>query len=161
MRFGKKGTESQMWPVDTEMWWLILCIALGVVAIFFVFIISKAGAEQAKINENLEALNLMKRFFESPNCFAYDRGGIASGVIDAEKFNEERLSSCYKINENLFPAFRITLISESAKISKSIKTKNWNENREAEEKKSPRDVLIYSGGKINNGAMLIEIQNLQ
>ena len=162
MKFYKKGTASEMWAPDTIIFWLIFGVVLGFVAIFFVFIISKTGAEQARINGNIESLNLVQRFLESPNCFIYDKEGvIMNRVIDIEKFTENRINSCYNLNENLFPAFRITLSSESAKISKTIKTKNWNDNREAEEKKSPKDVLIYSEGKTNNGAMLIEIQNLQ
>ncbi len=161
MNFGKKGSESQLWPIHTEPWWLLFCFVLTVAAIGFVFTVSKAGAEQSKIKENLESFILMQRFFESPACFVYEKGAIMNArSIDAEKFTEENLNSCYEPNENAAPAFRITLISDTAKISKVISTRNWNQNRQSEESKS-KDVPVYSGGKTSNGAMMIEIQNLQ
>lgn len=160
MKFYKKGTESEMWPPHKIMFWLIFGVGLGLIAIFFVIIVSKAGSEQAKISGNIESLYLMQRFLKSPSCFAYDKEGIfMSGVIDSEKFTEERLNNCYKINEKLFPAFRITLSSESAKISNTIKTKNWNDNRNFELRKV-KDVLVYLGNSLYNGELLIEVQNV-
>ena len=161
MKLGKKGSESQIWPVYTQVWWLILSFALGLVAIYFLFTVSKAGAEQSKIKENLESFGIAKRFFESPACFVYDKDGIISaGLIDSEKFTQERLNGCYETNENTAPAFKITLKSDTAKINRMISTKNWNQNRESEESKS-KDVRVYSGGRAYNGGMQIEIQNLQ
>ena len=159
----KKGTAaSEMWAPDTILFWIIFGIVLGFVAIFFVVTISKIGFEQAKINENLESLFLMQRFLKSQDCFAYSKEGTLSrAVIDADKFTEEMLSSCYIIAENTLPAFRLTLSLESAGISKAIKTKNWNDNRPFEEKKTPKNVVVHSGNKLQNGEILVEIQNLR
>lgn len=164
MKFNKRGMASEMFAPDTIIFWLIFGVILGFVAMFFVLIVSKAGSEQARINENLESLNLVQRFFKSPECFIYSKEGISmTRVIDAGKFTEENLNRCYKINENLFPAFRITLSSDSAKISKSIKTNNWNDNRESEERywKTQRDIFVYSQDRLYKGSILIDIQNVQ
>ena len=161
MRVNKKGTASEMFAPDTIIFWLIFGVVLGFVAIFFVIIISKTGSEQARISENLEMLNLISRFLESPNCFIYDKDGVLlNNVIDVDKFNDDRLSSCYKTIDNTFPAFRIILNSETAKISKTIKTKNWNDNRGTEMPLKPKNAALYSEGKIYNGEMTFEIQNV-
>lgn len=161
MKLNKKAS-SEMWAPDTILFWIIYGIALAFVALFFVLTISKIGSEQAKINGNIESLNLMQRLFKSPDCFAYNKDDILKiRVIDADKFNEEKLNSCYKITDNTVSAFRLTLASYTTNIHNIIQTKNWNDNREFEEKKTPKDVLVYSQGKLYNGEITIEIQNLQ
>jgi len=102
MKFGKKGTASEMWAPDTILFWIIYGVVVGFVAVFFVILVSKMGFEQAKINENLESLNLMQRFFTSPSCFVYSKEGlILSKAIDVDKFSEEVINSCYHINKNI------------------------------------------------------------
>ena len=110
MKLGKKGTAaSEMWAPDTIIFWLIFGVVLGFAAIFFVLIISKIGSEQAKINENIESLFLMERLLKSPDCFAYFKDGVLIKSIDADKFTDEQLDSCYTINENTIPAFKLIL----------------------------------------------------
>ena len=155
---GRKASE--MWPADTILFFIMFGIVLGLTSVLFVFVISKTGAERAKIYENLETLNVMQRFIKSPDCFVYSKDGtILYGVIDYEKFNEQRLNTCYDIKNYNFPAFRLRLISDS--FSDSIKTINWNENRELEEKRTPRAVMIYFQGKLQKGRIEVEIQNLK
>lgn len=163
MRFGKKGTAaSEMWAPDTIIFWIIFGIVLGFVAIIFVLIISKSGAEKAKIYENLESFNLMQRFLKSPNCFVFEKDEIFSvGIIDYDKFNEQRLSSCYKTDQSTFPAFRLILSSDTGDIFKTIKTSNWNDNRNFEEKTTPKSVMIYSQDKFLKGKIEIEVQNVR
>lgn len=155
---GKKASE--MWPADTILFFIMFGIVLGITSVLFVFVISKTGAEKAKIYENLETLNVMQRFMKSPDCFVYSKdGAILYDVIDYEKFSEQRLNACYDVKNYNFPAFRLRLISDS--FSDSIKTINWNENREFEEKRIPRTVMIYFQGKLQKGRIEIEIQNLK
>lgn len=157
----KKGsTEQEFWPSGTIIWWIIFGIALGFLVVFLATTVSKFGLEQAKIKENVETFLLMQRFLKSPNCFVYDKGEIFSTAIDVDKFSEERLRNCYIADGN-FPAFKITLSSDKAKIEKTVKTKNWNDNRDFEEKKSLKDFLVYSQDKQHNGEIVIEIQNLR
>jgi len=163
MKFNKKGTAaSEMWPADKILFWLIFGVALGFSIIYFNITLAKDAAAQSKINENIESLNLMQRFLESPDCFIYNKEGLLlNNVIDVDKFSEERLNNCYRIIDNTFPAFRITLNSKTAEISKVIKTKNWNDNREFEGEIAPKEIGVYSEDKIQNGEVVIEIQNMR
>lgn len=157
---GKRASE--MWTADTILFFIIFGIVLGFTSVLFVFVISKTGAERAKIYENLETLNIMQRFLKSPDCFVYSKDGtILYGVIDFEKFNKQQLNACYDTKNYNFPAFKLKLTSNSGELSSSINTLNWNENREFEEKRSPRGLMIYFQGKLQKGRMEIEIQNLK
>ncbi|MEK6984467.1 MAG: hypothetical protein AABX33_07880 [Nanoarchaeota archaeon] len=162
MNFGKKGSESEMWTSDTVLMWIVFGVVLGFTAVVFVLIISHSGAEKAKIYENLESLTLIQRFFTSPNCFIYESEGIMlPRAIDFEKFTEQRLNSCYNINQNNFPAFRLTLFLDTLIMSKTIKTSNWNDNRNFEEKTVPRNIAVFYQSKWQNGRVEIEIQNIR
>lgn len=159
---GKKGSESEMWTSDTIIFWMIFGFVMTFVAIIFVFIISKSGAEKASIYENLEVFNNLQRFLKSPECFVRDKDKIiAVGLIDYEKFNDERLNNCYMPNQNDFPAFKLTLISDDGMIYNSIKTRNWNSNRNFEEKMLPKDIIIFYQDKLHKGRMEIEAQNVR
>ena len=161
MKIGKKGiAASEMWAPDTIIFWLIFGIVLGITAIFFILIVAKIGTNQAQISDNIESLFLMQRFFKSSSCFAYLKENVLlNGAIDADKFSEERLNDCYKVNEKTMPAFRLTLSLDSATIFKTIKTSNWNDNRPSEEKEAPKNVIVYFQEKPYNGDITIEIQN--
>lgn len=160
MNLGKKGAASEMWAPDTILFWILFGIIVGLSAMFFVITLSKIGSEQAKINKNIELSNLIPRFLKSPSCFVYEGEGITlERVIDADKFNEERLDNCYETNGNPFPAFRITLHSDTAKLDKTLKTRNWNDNREAEERQLPFSTLLHSENKTHNGEIIVEVQN--
>mgnify|MGYP001578888256 FL=1 len=135
---GKKASE--LWVANKILFWIIFGLVLGLSSITFVYTISKTGAERAVIYENIESLNLLQRFLKSPDCFIYNKeGNPLYGVIDYEKFTEERLNTCYSFKQGNPPAYRITLTSETGDIAKIIKTVNWNENRNFEEKRSPKN----------------------
>jgi len=160
MKFGKRGTASEMWAPGKIIFWIIFDIMLGLTAVFFIIIVSKFGSGQATIQKNVESLNLMQRFFKSPGCFVYDKENLMR-VIDADKFNEQQLNNCYIINNNGMPAFKLNLKSEKAGVDKTAKTSNWNDNIGYEERKAPQNMLVYSNGKLYNGELIIEMQNIR
>ena len=160
MKFGKKGTASEMWAPDTIIFWVIFGIMLGLTAVFFIIVVSKFGSGQATIQGNVESLNLMQRFFKLPSCFAYDKE-VLIRAIDADKFNEQQLNSCYVVNSKGLPAFKLNLKSEKGGVDKTAKTSNWNDNIGYEERKAPQNMLVYSNGKLYNGELIIEMQNIR
>lgn len=162
MRFNKKAVAaSEMFAPDTIIFWIIFGVVLGFVAIIFVLLVSKSGAEKAKIYENLETLNLMQRFLKSPDCFIYSENGRAfTSQIGFDKFTDGRLNSCYSTSSKEMPAFRIILSSDIEDLNKAIKTTNWNENRNYEEKVS-REVQIVWQNKVQNGNIEVQVQNVR
>lgn len=161
MRFNKKAVAaSEMFAPDTIIFWIIFGVVLGFVTIIFVLLVSKSGAEKFKIYENLESLNLIQRFLKSPDCFIYlENGRTFTNQIDFEKFSDERLNSCYTSSKEM-PAYKIILNSNIEDLNKVIKTKNWNDNRNYEERIS-KEVLIIRQNEIQKGNMEIEVQNVR
>ena len=156
-----KKSESQMWAPDTAIFWIIYGIILGFVAVFFVIIVAKTGSEQVTIYGNLESMYLSQRFLKSPDCFFYNNDGILmANVIDAKKFNSEHVNSCYDPKDSGMAAFRITLNSPSIASFDPLMTKNWNSNLGYELRLSPYNVLVYADGKLYNGEITIEMQNI-
>lgn len=157
--FQSKKGMAENWPADTMIWWIVFCIVAGFTAVFFLLIVSRTGSEQATIHGDIELKYIMQRFFTSPTCFVLDKEGITSiRTIDIEKFNEDRLENCYRINDNRFPAFRLTLSSISPLVNKVIKTKNWLDGRSYNQKISQDDIVVYSNGELIKGEFEIEIQ---
>ena len=162
-RFNKKGTAgSENWMADYILFAIIYIFFVGLTAVWFSVAISNNVFAKTKIYENLESFSLVQRFIKSPECFILSKDKVVSNnVIDAGKFDEQRLNSCYSISDSNIPAFKLRLISANAGINKEIKTANWNNNRPFEERKNPRQVLVYSEDKIYNGELTIEMQNVR
>lgn len=161
----KKGTAgSQNWVMDTFGFYIIFIFIVSLAAIFFAYSISGKASTKTKINEEVEHLNLIQRFLESPECFIMDSESILLyNIIDVNKFSEGRLNSCYQLSNGNYLAFKLRLKSTSPAIfyEKEIQTSNWNSNRPFEKRMAPKQVLISSEGKKANGELTIEIQNLQ
>jgi hypothetical protein len=152
----KKATE--LWAADTFLWWIVFIIAVGFAAIGFSIFTYQIGSQQAQIRENLESYYAMQRFIKSPECFAYNPEGIiVPNAIDSAKFTESILQKCYDSESAKMPAFRLTLTG----MPTPIMTKNWNDKRQSELELKPTSVSTYSKGKISDGELKIEIQNLQ
>src|SRR3989338_5967194 len=155
----KRGTAgSQNWPTELFGFYLPFIFVVSLAAILFAFSITNKASAKTRISEDVEILNLMQRFLESPDCFIMiSESIVSSGVIDASKFNEDRLNSCYKVGNANYIAFKLRLKSTSQlAYEKEIRGINWNDNRPPEKKMS-RQVLIFLEGKTVNGELSIEI----
>lgn len=157
----KKGSAaSEMWAPDTIVFWILYGLGLAFAAVYFVLILSKLGSEQTVIHENIDNLIFEQRFLKSQDCFLLnDDGVVRMGIVDSDKFNEQKLNSCYGQIMKAFPDFRLTLNSDFIKLTKTIKTTNWDDNKEFDERKAPIDVLTYYNNKLYNGELTIELQN--
>lgn len=156
-----RKAESQMWAPDTVLFWIFYGIILGFAAVFFVIIVAKTGSEQATIYGNLESMYLSQRFLKSPDCFIYNNDDILmANVLDSNKFNSEHINNCYDPKSSGMVAFRITLNSPSIASFEPLMTKNWNPNTGYELRLSPYNVLVYANGKLHNGEITIEMQNI-
>lgn len=159
----KRGTAgSQNWTMDVFGFYIIFIFIVSLAAVFFAYSISGKASAKTAISEDVEILNLMQRFLESPECFVMSSESIvSSGIIDAAKFNQDRLNSCYKVGNANYIAFKLGLKSTSQlAYEKEIRGMNWNDNRPPEKKVS-KQVIIFLEGKTVNGEISIEIQNIR
>ena len=152
-----KHKKSDLWSIDYMVWAGILGIMVGFAAIFFVILIGKTGSEQAEVSSNIEAFLLKQRFYKSSECFVSSEN--LRGIIDIAKFNSQNMNKCYSIIDKTMPAFRLTMNSDGIN-QLQIKTDNWDENKQFQDKEI-KQILLYSGGEIKIGEMIIETQNFQ
>ena len=74
--------------------WLYRAVALAVVFILMVLIIRIPINTNTDIND-LEHSVLKQRLIYDKNCLAYEDERVYPGVIDLNKFNQERINKCF------------------------------------------------------------------
>lgn len=155
----KKASEN--W-VPTDMPFLIIfVIVLGISLAILLIIMNILILRSTLIPKNVEEFILIERFYNSPNCFAYQDENswrVYSKLIDLEKFrNKEIMQRCFP-STNFKYAFKFELeyIENQEKVITS--TPNWVEisNFRLEQK----NVLVYFNNKIKNAKLSIFIQNV-
>ncbi|MCX6711968.1 MAG: hypothetical protein NT139_02960 [Candidatus Woesearchaeota archaeon] len=98
----KKGTSVTFYELIIWIWRIVfLIIVIG----GFVYIINLYETREIKV-QDLELNLIGLRTYYSGDCFAYkENNRVYTGIIDFNKFNEERLSNClagnYLIKLNL------------------------------------------------------------
>jgi len=126
--------------------------------ILLFFIISKETISIADIPKGLEEYVFIQRFLSSQDCFAYqdkETLRIYPGIIDLEKFKQERLEDkednlCYKFKKDV-PEFRLKIndkIIQTSDNFDSIKKKNTIK----------KSILIFKEGKFENAGLEIQYE---
>jgi hypothetical protein len=102
------------------IYWTIAIIVITIVIFAFVMILSQYQGNLTKVPPRLKAELISLRFVNAPECFAYrDEIKVYPGVIDMDKFNEERLSGCYQSGST--QNFNFQLVLED----KTLETDEW------------------------------------
>jgi len=155
----RKGSEN--WPMDTVPFYIPFTIVLSIAGILFFIFVYKQGYEQSVIPPSIERDGLLLRFTESQECFAYYKDNVfAAHLIDLEKFSQAKLDSCYDTNSKKKPAFKISIVAFGSDFGiPPIATKNYDVNRQPEEKPAPVDVTLLHQNKLYRGEMRFEVQN--
>ena len=107
--------KKAFYAADTAPFYAIFAIVVSVLFIFFTLILSHYTENTAEIPKNLEPYLLSQRFLRSPECFTYEdiSGRSYSNVIDPTKFTQDRLNTCYNLEDQEAPAFKLTLNKET------------------------------------------------
>ncbi|MBN2420812.1 hypothetical protein JXB27_00875 [Candidatus Woesearchaeota archaeon] len=144
---------------------------IGGKALFFVFalifftalffgikwIIFDLDAATLFAHDNAYIDSYVERFVGTSGCFAHvdsQTGNIYSGIIDASKFTQDRLNSCYLENSGSPYEFFLTLQYNG------IEEKIASENYKIRDKEYPILVLVYDGGKMYSGKLLVGVGGL-
>lgn len=160
MRLAKNKRASENW-IPTDMPFLVLfVIVLGISLVALIIVINLFISRSTEIPKNIEEFILLERFYNSPNCFAYqdrDTGRIYSNLVDLEKFrNKDIMAGCFPTNNHKY-SFKFQLENEeTGKLTAS--TPNWIENSNF--RYEQKNVLFYSDNKIKNAKLLIFIQDV-
>src|SRR3989344_1588865 len=140
-------------PITSKV---IAYIIFGFIFVAFclllLYIITVEITNVAEIPGGLESYIFIQRFLNSPDCFAYqekDTLRIYPGIIDLERFAQENLDKCYKIESYMYaPGFKLTI------NDKTIQSSNF----EFSKQKTARNILIFKEGKFENAKLYIEYE---
>lgn len=151
---GKKGEGGF---VDSMPFYVIFVIVVGVLILIFSIITQWYTADRYALLEGLEQDILTRRFLSS-TCF----GAIDllpsrdAPVLDWERFDRQHLDYCYSLNTTApFFAYRLSLSYDTSE--KSITTTNWNDQRNARERKQV-PVRVLRDGAVKDSKLIIEVQ---
>src|SRR3989344_5013202 len=75
------------------MMWGLRIIFVIVVVLLVVFAVNTHSTRDINIKA-IEGDVILKRIFYSADCFAYEDARTHVGIIDIEKFNDERMKKC-------------------------------------------------------------------
>ncbi len=134
----------------------IIIYGFVLTAIVFAFIVFAYSFRTPYVPKDLDMMLLSERFTNT--CFPYqdpDTMRLYPGTIDISAFTKERLDSCFYLEDDVTArAFLLKL--DYGTESKTIKTKNWIDNKNFGT--ITRNVLVYSGGKSRMGIIRIAYQ---
>lgn len=156
----KKSKENRKGQVLMESVFMLVAMVVFVglflwLGFVFVTYSNRATAVPSQLQAELVSL----RFTNNPDCFAYvdeNTGRIYSGIIDLNKFNEEKMNSCYKTGDlqGLFSFnFRLNL-TESRKEVVS------DRYRYRDDFSILKEVLVKEDNKLRKDQMVIYVQKI-
>ena len=81
-----------------QIYWMIAGVLITTTIIAFALIMSGYQRRLVEVPQELRAELISLRFVNTPECFTYQdpiTGRIFPGIIDVNKFTQERLDKCY------------------------------------------------------------------
>ena len=154
----KKATEN--WAPRSTIFFMIFVIVLGFSTVIFLLITNSFILKDIEIPKYVEEHILSERFYNSPECFAYqdESGRVYPKVIDWNKFSDKsRMEKCLSLN-NFKYAFKLELEDQSTSGKASVTTSNWVNN--VNFRLDIKNAFVYYQGKIINKQLFIYVQNV-
>jgi len=155
----KKGAENWV-PADMPFL-IIFAIVLGFSLAILLIIMNIFISISTQIPRNVEGSILIQRFYNSPNCFAYqdeNNGRVYSNLIDLEKFkNKDIMDKCFH-SSNYPYSFKFELEAPENLEKITTSTPNWIENSNF--RFEQKNVLVYFNNKIKSAKLSIFIQSV-
>ena len=150
----KKGVSVTFYELIIWIWRIVFLI---IVIAGFVYIINLYETREIKV-QNLELNLIGLRSYYSGDCFAYvENNRIYTGIIDINKFNEERLGNClagnYLIKLTLQNKNKILFLNKQDFEYKEQFCKF--ENFYCSERK--QYVLVNDNGKLEQDILIIKV----
>jgi hypothetical protein len=166
MRFlkSKKAQDEGEGIMMTSKWalYMVLAIVIPLMGMVFAMYITGYQIQENSYLDDVENKIVQARFFNSPDCFAYQdsvTGRTYPGMIDLEKFKQDRLDRCYIVPGNFVNAcFKIELVDlDTGDKLGNIETSNFPKCiMMYSTKRLPNYVTIKKGEEIRSGIMFIE-----
>lgn len=148
----KKAQESAFEVANKTVFFMIMAVVLGGLAIFFFWAISEYERQLAHVSPAAQAEFLTLRFTHSADCFAYhdpETKQIYPDIIDLQKFTAETLSHCYVSADR--KAFNFQLVLDD----KTIATDYWVGVKAFT---LYRPVMVKEGNQLKRTRLTINVQ---
>jgi hypothetical protein len=162
----KTNKKGQFDVVRKSIFWLIIGVAVTMAIFAFAMILASYSNRITTIPPEFEAEVISLRFTNIPECFTYQDSitkRVYPGIIDLEKFTQERLNDCYRTE--VHKGFKT--------LNFGIKIQGYNPINDYGEEvllmtnnyfnKNDftifKEILVLSDGKLSNGRMVIFVQN--
>ena len=159
MKILRNTKASENWAPGSMPYFIIFVIILGFSTVVFLMIINSFLAGRIDIPKNVEERILMERFYNSPDCFAYEDEKIRTylNTIDWNKFKSNAvIDKCLPSIGSKY-SFKLELDNPEGIGRLSVTTTNWAGG--ADFRLEQRDVFVYYNNKIQNGRLSIFIQD--
>ncbi len=153
----KSLNKRASYELRKSIYWGIALFVIVIVAFAYMWVIASYESRVTAVSPKLKAELIALRFTNIGDCFAYvdpftER--TYPGVIDVEKFTEERLFTCYHTDpEEGFKEYNFLLKLEQN--NKSIKTNNYFQRDDFTLRK---DVVVKEENNFRKDRLLIFVQ---
>ncbi|HJN56348.1 MAG: hypothetical protein QF436_03105 [Candidatus Woesearchaeota archaeon] len=155
-RYKKGAMVMTEWP-----FWMMFIVAVGITTVVVVYIgnffVTEAAEIPAKVEEELI---ILPRFFNLPECFAYEgNSSVRTGIIDLSKFKQETFEDgrCFPRSKVKY-GYSLSLEIPGRKLG-PIKTFNWAEGFAGRE--IIKDITVMDNDIEYNGKLMIGIKNVE
>jgi hypothetical protein len=148
-----------------QMYWGIAAFMVVIAALILVFaILPRYQQSLVEVPQELRAELISLRFVNTPECFTYQdqvTGRIFAGVIDLQKFTQERMDQCYRTEpEKGFKDFNFALELEGYTPTLDGKKKLLMSNNFFNKVDFTlyKQVLVRNGQVLEPARMIIHVQ---
>ncbi|MBU0470181.1 MAG: hypothetical protein KKA62_05655 [Nanoarchaeota archaeon] len=142
------------------IYWMIAAVVITAVLFAFAVSIANYKNKVTLVPEELQAELIALRFANVGECFALQdqaTGKVSAGIIDFDKFTEERLNECYPLPSDISHTeynFRLLLTD----AGKEITTLDYaNRDKFSFDK----EVLVSNDGKLSKDRLIVYVQDLR
>ena len=162
MRLSKNKKAAENWIPDTMPFFILFIIVVGFGVAILLIMMNYFAAKQVQIPKGVEESILIERFYNSPECFAYNDeeiGRTYQKIIDLDKFrNQDVMNKCI-IHNNLKFAFKLELEDTESKEKTITTTPNWISA--SKYSLTQKNIFINHNDNKKNGKLLVLVQNVQ
>jgi hypothetical protein len=155
-KINKKGEANDANIPAVVMYYMFASLIIVVLIFGFASILIGWQNQVAGFPSELKAETIALRFTQNSDCFAYsgESGNVYPGIIDLEKFTEERINECYSTGEDGgdYFQFELYLPDFELRILSDNKYKNLIDYT------FEKQILVYHEGKFVPTNLFIYVQ---
>jgi hypothetical protein len=154
--------KAQFEPARKTVFFMVMGVVIAMIVMVFAINLAVYKNNQTKLPSEVKSEIIALRFANSASCFALeqeisdDHFIVKEGIIDVEKFNQDRMNDCYLLDQEKGYKnfnFRIVLTDEE----KELRSNNYY-NNEKDELTIRKEVLVQKESGLFKDMLVIYVQ---